>query len=116
MVGKYRYFMHSPAEHDRAPVVVDIILVGRTKIITLHSGIWLENQMDRKISFRLHIPISPLVAPGKQVNVRERNNDRVLGPLKPKEGKTARSSRDVSTSGALRSQDDLSSDQKLDRN
>ena len=89
VVGKYRYFMHSPAEHDRAPVVVDIILVGRTKIITLHSGIWLENQMDRKISFRLHIPISPLVAPGQQVNVRERNNDRILGPLKPKEGQAA---------------------------
>ena len=70
-------------------MVVDIILVGRTKIITLHSSIWLENQMDRKISFRLHIPISPLVAPGKQVNVRERNNDRSLGPLKPKEGEAA---------------------------
>lgn len=86
VVGKYRYFMHSPAEQDRAPVVVDIILVGRTKIITLHSGIWLENEMDRKISFRLHIPISPLVAPGQPGRDQERNNDRMLGPLKPKEG------------------------------
>ena len=95
VVGKYRYFMHSPAEHDRAPVVVDIILVGRTKIITLHSGIWLENQMDRKISFRLHIPISPLVAPGHfQQSMREKNSDRILGPLKPKEGELTVCTRD----------------------
>ena len=86
VVGKYRYFMHSPAEHDRAPVVVDIILVGRTKIITLHSGIWLENKMDRKIFFRLHIPVSPLVAPGASPRHREKTGDRILGPLKPKEG------------------------------
>jgi hypothetical protein len=78
--------MHSPAEHDRAPVVVDIILVGRTKIITLHSGIWLENRMDRKLSFRLHIPISPLVAPGAHEDERQRSNDRTLGPLKPGAG------------------------------
>ena len=28
VVGKYRYLMASPAENDRVPVVVDIILVG----------------------------------------------------------------------------------------
>ena len=44
MVGKYRYFMVSPAEAVKVPVIVDIILVGRTKIITLHSCVWLENQ------------------------------------------------------------------------
>ena len=49
VVGKYRYFMHSPAEHDSVPVIVDIILVGRTKIITLHSSVWLENLTDRRV-------------------------------------------------------------------
>ena len=63
VVGKYRYFMHSPAQHDSVPVIVDIILVGRTKIITLHSGMWLENRTDRRVAFRLHVPITPLVAP-----------------------------------------------------
>lgn len=63
VVGKYRYFMHSPAEHVSVPVIVDIILVGRTKIITLHSSIWLDNRTDRRVAFRLHVPITPLVAP-----------------------------------------------------
>ena len=86
VVGKYRYHMYSPAEHDRAPVVVDIILVGRTKIITLHSGIWLENRMDRKVAFRLHVPITPLVAPGRRLDERQRDSDDTIGPLKPGSG------------------------------
>ena len=86
VVGKYRYHMHSPAEHDRAPVVVDIILVGRTKIITLHSGIWLENCMDRKVSFRLHVPLSPLVAPSRRLDARQQNSDTTIGPLRPGAG------------------------------
>ena len=86
VVGKYRYHMYSPAEHDRVPVIVDIILVGRTKIITLHSGIWLENRCDRKVSFRLHVPITPLVAPGARANMRQTGNDAQIGPLKPGAG------------------------------
>lgn len=86
VVGKYRYHMYSPAEHNRVPVVVDIILVGRTKIITLHSGIWLENHMDRKLSFRLHVPITPLVAPVKRADERRQDSDDVIGPLKPGSG------------------------------
>lgn len=86
VVGKYRYQMYSPAEQNRVHVVVDIILVGRTKIITLHSGLWLENRMDRKLSFRLHVPVSPLVAPGSQNEDHKHHHDRILGPLKPGQG------------------------------
>lgn len=89
VVGKYRYHMYSPAEHDRSPVIVDIILVGRTKIITLHSGIWLENRTDRKVAFRLHVPITPLVAPGKRADVRQRDSDDIIGPLRPGSGESA---------------------------
>lgn len=104
VVGKYRYFMHSPAQHDSVPVIVDIILVGRTKIITLHSGIWLENRTDRRVSFRLHVPITPLVAPVAEAAAAgpsgggggggppERSGapdfktDATVGPLSPDEG------------------------------
>lgn len=93
VVGKYRYFMHSPAQHDSVPVIVDIILVGRTKIITLHSGIWLENRTDRRVSFRLHVPITPLVAPvaeaappGVQRGPSDFKTDATVGPLSPDEG------------------------------
>ena len=48
VVGKYRYRMTSPADSTWVPLIIDIILVGRTKIITLHSGIWLENAIDRR--------------------------------------------------------------------
>ena len=92
VVGKYRYFMHSPAEHDSVPVIVDIILVGRTKIITLHSSVWLENLTDRRVAFRLHVPITPLVAPAaaRSSAAAERSSelksDSLLGPLPPGEG------------------------------
>ncbi len=36
VVGKYRYLMASPAENDRVPVVVDIILVGALPAV--HAG------------------------------------------------------------------------------
>lgn len=36
VVGKYRYRMTSPADSTSVPLIIDIILVGRTKIITLH--------------------------------------------------------------------------------
>ena len=48
VVGKYSYHMTSPADSTWVPLIIDIILVGRTKIITLHSGIWLENAIDRR--------------------------------------------------------------------
>ena len=94
VVGKYRYFMHSPAEHDSVPVIVDIILVGRTKIITLHSSVWLENLTDRRVAFRLHVPITPLVAPAAARGAApeqqtELKSDTLLGPLPPGEGGSA---------------------------
>ncbi len=87
-VGKYRYWILSPAEHSHVPVIVDIILVGRTKIVTLHSSIWVENRTDRKLSFRLHVPITPLVAPlADETNVDSRG-DAIIGPLDPGQGET----------------------------
>lgn len=79
VVGKYRYYMASPRELVRVPIIVDIILVGRTKIITLHSCVWLENKTDVSMSFRLLIPTTPLVAPLKQEGLQgERPQEGVL--------------------------------------
>lgn len=88
VVGKYCYHMHSPAEHQTLPLIVDIILVGRTKIITLHSSIWLTNNTDRHVAFRLHVPITPLVAPARvgPPNRKQRSTDHVIGPLDPGAG------------------------------
>ena len=73
--------------------------VGRTKIITLHSGVWLENRTDRRVAFRLHVPITPLVAPAPEqappsdvaagsgaTGAPEFKSDATIGPLPPGEG------------------------------
>lgn len=86
LVGKYRYHVDSAAERGHLPVVVDIILVGRTKIITLHSGIWLKNATDCRLSIRLHVPISTLVAPVGSSNGQQLASDIILGPLEPGQG------------------------------
>lgn len=90
VVGKYKYSMVSPADNTAVPVLVDIILVGRTKIITVHSGIWVENSIRLPISMRLHIPTTSLVPPqpmlpsGQSTTTAE--GDVIIGPLAPKAG------------------------------
>lgn len=91
VVGKYRYRMASPADGTTVPVLVDIILVGRTKVITLHSSIWVENSIDRPLSLRLHTPTTPLVPPGAGArDAREARDaasaDLAVGPLRPGAG------------------------------
>ena len=88
VVGKYKYTMTSPADNTVMPVVVDVILVGRTKIITVHSGIWVENSIEIPISFRLHVPTTSLVPPGviKRKQKLSGEGDVLIGPLKPGEG------------------------------
>ena len=84
VVGKYRYHMLSPHEHNQVPVLVDIILVGRTKIITLHSSIWIDNRTDKDLSFRLHVPVTPLTAPA--VGSSGKRSDTIIGPVQPEKG------------------------------
>eukprot|EP00983_Pelagomonas_calceolata_P095324 1157997-Pelagomonas_calceolata.AAC.8 len=44
IVGKYCYYLDMPLESQRVPVIVDVALIGRTKIIKLHSALWLQDQ------------------------------------------------------------------------
>lgn len=65
--------------------------MGRTKIITLHSGIWVENAIDRDISLRLHVPTTSLVPPNAGSAARGTggalsDGDIAIGPLKPQSG------------------------------
>ena len=64
-------------------------LAGRTKIITVHSGVWLKNAMDRRLAFRLHVPITSLVAPTGSTNGQQLTSDTILGPLDPGKGTTS---------------------------
>lgn len=42
IVGKYCYYLEMPLENRRVPVIVDVALIGRTKIIKLHSALWMQ--------------------------------------------------------------------------
>lgn len=88
VVGKYRYLMDSALKRGHLPVIVDIFLVGRTKIITLHSSIWASNVTDRPLSLRLHIPITSLAAPtGAGTGTNSTSADANVAPLLPGKGR-----------------------------
>ncbi|GIL45737.1 hypothetical protein Vafri_2896 [Volvox africanus] len=56
VVGKYCYDLHSPTDERRAPVIVDVALVGRTKILKIHSALYVQNDTSCRLGFRLHFP------------------------------------------------------------
>ena len=59
VVGKYCYYLDMPLEDKRIPVIVDVALIGRTKIIKVHSALWLE--VCAFVHPRLSLP--PLASP-----------------------------------------------------
>lgn len=90
VVGKYCYDLHSPHDERRAPVIVDVVLVGRTKILKIHSALYVQNSTHLRIGFRLHFPSALLarqimLGPGDVQLPGEQ--DIRLRPLKPGEGK-----------------------------
>ncbi len=42
VVGKYCYYLDMPLEKRRVPLLVDVTLMGRNKIIKLHSALFVE--------------------------------------------------------------------------
>ncbi|KXZ47067.1 hypothetical protein GPECTOR_38g304 [Gonium pectorale] len=60
VVGKYCYSLRSPHNDRNLPVIVDVVLVGRTKILKIHSALYIQNNTAMKIGFRLHLPSAPL--------------------------------------------------------
>lgn len=72
VVGKYCYDLHSPLDDKRTPVIVDVVLVGRTKILKIHSALYVQNHTLLRMGLRLHMPSPQLarqimMAPGDQM-------------------------------------------------
>ena len=61
-VGKYRYKLENPHTNHHVDIIVEIILAGRTKVISIHSPIWIANNTTLPLRLRLHVPTSTLVA------------------------------------------------------
>lgn len=55
-VGKYRYSLSTPNGQQWVPLILDVNLVGRTKILKLHSALWIENSSTVRLTLRLQMP------------------------------------------------------------
>lgn len=103
-VGRYRYSLYSPHDNATVSIVVDIQLVGRTKVVSLHSCVWLENATDVAIKLRLHVPPSLLVVAPEQAveydpSLRTESGRMTLSPV-PSAGSIPRVPRSVAPSSA----------------
>lgn len=101
-VGKYRYSMYSPHESATVHVVIDVMLVGRIKVISIHSSVWLENSTDLPMRVRLHVPAS-LLAITPTVEPPPPSTQMVSGALYPSRS----ASTGAMTRSASRTQGDL---------
>jgi hypothetical protein len=75
-VGKYRYAARDPTGAAALPVLLDVLLVGRTKILKLHGPLWASNATRHKLGITLVMPAAASGAgPGR--------GRRPLGQAKP---------------------------------
>lgn len=56
VAGKYRYAARDPAGGEPLPVLLDVLLVGRTKILKLHGPLWASNGTRHKLGITLAMP------------------------------------------------------------
>ena len=87
LVGRFSHRVKSPLQGTVMPIVCDIILAGRTKLISFHSGIWVHNKTVCSLMFRLQLETN-IFSPPEEEMLREGkiDNTRMLGPLKPNTG------------------------------
>eukprot|EP00775_Hariotina_reticulata_P006353 gene6353-6586_t len=88
VVGKYRYEVRDPLGGAALPLLLDVLLVGRTKMLRLHSCLWLQNRSGLRLQPVLQLGSScrmPVVlGPGDKLDSLQQLH---LRPLKPKEGR-----------------------------
>eukprot|EP00798_Chlamydomonas_sp_ICE-L_P005984 gene5984-5277_t len=101
VVGKYKYHAISPGDDVKIPLIVDVVLEMTsislslstwcwTKILKLHSALWVQNGTDRKIGFRLHMPSARLalqISAASHADTLVSSQDIHLRSLKPGQGR-----------------------------
>jgi len=87
LVGRFSHRVKSPLQGTSMPIICDIILAGRTKLISFHSGIWVHNKTHKNLTLRLVLETN-LFNPPEEEKLREGkiDNTRTLGPLEPNTG------------------------------
>ena len=56
VAGKYRYTARDPGGGEPLPLLLDVLLVGRTKILKLHGPLWASNSTRHKLGITLAMP------------------------------------------------------------
>lgn len=69
VVGKYRYSMASPAENDRVPIIVDIILV--TSSLCWHNAALSRDLVERRLYHRFKTELTPCAIPGVCLSMQD---------------------------------------------
>lgn len=52
----FRYYLRSPQQDVVLPVIVDVVLIGRTKMLRIHSAVRIDNSTHVPIRLLLHLP------------------------------------------------------------
>ena len=86
-VGKFRYPLYAPHENTQLNVLVDIQLISRTKVISVHSPVWLENRTARPLTVWLRVPPNLLAAPPPAAAAPAAGGARPMPPLPPAAGR-----------------------------
>jgi hypothetical protein len=81
VVGKYRYEAREPLGGSRLPLMLDVLLVGRTKMLQLHSCLWLENntgmRLEPCLSLGSYCSTPVVLGPGDKLDSLQRLHLRV---------------------------------------
>lgn len=83
VVGKYRYEAREPLGGPSLPLLLDVLLVGRTKMLRLHSCLWLENntgmRLEPCLSLGSNCSTPVVLGPGDKLDSLQRLHLRVGG-------------------------------------
>lgn len=86
-IGKFSYMLVSPHDGLRVPLLVDISLKARTKIISVHSTVKVRNCSDATLHFRLKLPTLAAVGPASDGLHQESEGPAFKGPRPTKTNK-----------------------------
>eukprot|EP00963_Diacronema_lutheri_P009370 scaffold840_cov344-Pavlova_lutheri.AAC.87 len=85
-VSRQLLYLEAPGKNASLPFVIEVAVVGRTKIISIHSCLWLQNRTDRTLHFRCLSTQSKNLVPYGVLSQSEVPNKFEVGPLHPGQG------------------------------
>lgn len=81
VVGRYQYQLRHPLGGPVLPLVLDVLLVGRTKMLRLHSCVWLSNatasRLQAVVTLGAGCALPVVLGPGDRIDAQQRLHLRV---------------------------------------